>query len=67
MFWGYFVLKSGGEGGIRTLDTFDRIPVFESKPVGITKEYSSSSRIIFVHEPHHLETVQDQQGSLVFI
>ena len=28
MFWGYFVLKSGGEGGIRTLDTFDRIPVF---------------------------------------
>ena len=29
-FGGLFVLKYGGEGGIRTLDTFDRIPVFES-------------------------------------
>jgi len=29
-FGGYFVLKTGGEGGIRTLDTFDSIPVFES-------------------------------------
>ena len=29
-FGGNFVLKYGGEGGIRTLDTFDRIPVFES-------------------------------------
>ena len=29
-FGGYFVLKTGGEGGIRTLDTFDSIPVFET-------------------------------------
>ena len=29
-FGGHFVLKYGGEGGIRTLDTFDSIPVFES-------------------------------------
>ena len=28
-FGGHFVLKYGGEGGIRTLDTFDRIPVIE--------------------------------------
>jgi hypothetical protein len=34
-FGGYFVLKTGGEGGMRTLDTFDSIPVFESATLRI--------------------------------
>ena len=38
-FGGHFVLKYGGEGGIRTLDTFDRIPVFESDTLQIIKDY----------------------------
>ena len=40
------MLKTGGEGGIRTLDTFDSIPVFECGVVNTNK--AGFSKIITI-------------------